>query len=53
MVVQWEDKFYAGNRGLRPCLGDPDSRAADLSRLCARLQFIQREMRARDVQEED
>ena len=50
MVVQWEDKFYAGNRG-HTYLGDPDKRAADLSRLRARLQQFQREMRARDVQE--
>ena len=49
MVVQWEDKFYAGNRG-HTYLGDPDKRAADLSRLRARLQQLQREMRARDVQ---
>jgi acetolactate synthase-1/2/3 large subunit len=26
MVVQWEDKFYAGNRG-HTYLGDPDKRA--------------------------
>ncbi len=49
MVVQWEDNFYAGNRG-HTYLGDPGTSRADLSRLRARLQFVQREMRARDVQ---
>ena len=35
MVVQWEDKFYAGNR--RPYLGNPDERAQiypDYVRVC-------------------
>ena len=48
MVVQWEDNFYAGNRG-HTYLGDPDHRARDLSRLRPRLQFLRRQMRARDV----
>ena len=50
MVVQWEDKFYKGNRG-HTYLGDPDVRPqAGVSRLrpCLRIGF-QREVRARDV----
>ena len=49
MVVQWEDNFYEGNRG-HTYLGDPEHRAGNLSRLRARVQFVRREMRARDVQ---
>ena len=30
MVMQWEDKFYAGNRG-HTYLGDPDNMKYDLS----------------------
>ena len=48
MVMQWEDRFYAGNRG-NTYLGDPGQPDADLSRLRARLQQLQREVRARDV----
>ena len=50
MVMQWEDRFYEGNRG-NTYLGDPDNRQADLSRLHRRLQQLQREVRAGHVQE--
>jgi acetolactate synthase-1/2/3 large subunit len=50
MVVQWEDNFYAGNRGT-PTSATPTIVRPGLPRLRPRLQFVQCEMRARDVQE--
>jgi len=34
MVVQWEDKFYAGNRG-HTYLGDPDNASRYIPTTCA------------------
>jgi acetolactate synthase-1/2/3 large subunit len=48
MVVQWEDNFYAGNRG-HTYLGNRGS-FADLSGLRPRLQFVRREVRTRHAQ---
>ena len=48
MVVQWEDRFYEGNRG-HTYLGDPENTEADLSRLHRDGQELQRAVRARDV----
>ena len=48
MVMQWEDRFYQGNRG-HTYLGDPENRRADLSRLRGHGQQLQRPGPARHV----
>ncbi len=48
MVMQWEDRFYAGNRG-HTYLGDPDKRKLIYPDYVAVVQQLQREVRAGDV----